>query len=279
MDARARRLEIFEGTRNLLEASDMLRTSVEKARAAQKIYWEGEAIHYGEPRFDAPFRLVLSKEKTVQAARKYAEAGKKTCILNFASSVTPGGGVVTGAQAQEESICRVSMLYFALSDKNTAGKFYDRHWEMIRAGKMNRRNTDDIIYTPGIYAVRDDANHEAVLCEGEWYKMDVITCAAPDIRMVGDDTEYRPDAETLRNELVRRWKCILSAAARHEADVLILGAFGCGVFENPPALVAEAFREAAKGFETYFETVEFAVYSANERNENYRAFCGVLCGE
>lgn len=37
MDARAKRLEIFEGTRNLLDKSDMLCISVENSRAAQKI--------------------------------------------------------------------------------------------------------------------------------------------------------------------------------------------------------------------------------------------------
>ena len=90
------------------------------------------------------------KRFEIDGAREYAKNGKRVCILNFASSVSPGGGVVTGAQAQEESICRVSTLYFALSDKESAGRFYDYHWELIDKGEMNRKNRDDIIYTPGV---------------------------------------------------------------------------------------------------------------------------------
>lgn len=269
-------MEIFEGTRSLCQRNERLKGSVEKSSREQTIYWEGEKIDLGNPRFSSTLNLMVSKEKTVEAARKYAKPDKKVCILNFASSVSPGGGVVNGSQAQEESICRVSTLYFALSDKNTAGKFYDKHWELIHQGQFNRRNTDDIIYTPGITVVRDDSNDEVELPENEWYQIDVITCAAPDIRSVGDETEYNPGENELYREFVKRWKCILSAGAKHKADVLILGAFGCGVFANPPKLVAEAFREAVKGFENYFETIEFAIYSPRENNENYQAFKDIL---
>jgi len=276
MDARQARLEIFEGTKQILENSAWLKEKVAQAKAAQRIYWEGELIEYGAPRFTGPARIVLSHKKTVEAARPYAEQGKKVCILNFASSVAPGGGVTTGEQAQEESICRVSTLYFALSDKATAGAFYDRHWELIRAGNMNRRNTDDIVYTPGVIAVRDDAADEVPLQEADWYAMDVITCAAPDIRLIGDQTQYAPDEEELHREFVKRWRCILAAAAMHEADVLILGAFGCGVFANPPELVARAFRDALQGFDCYFETIEFAIFSGKGDSPNYRAFNEIL---
>lgn len=272
MDSRQLRMEIFEGTRGLCQSNKGLKSSIEKSCREQTIYWEGEKIFFGKPRFSSPLKLVISKEKTVEAARKYAKAGKKVCILNFASSVAPGGGVLNGSQAQEESICRVSTLYFALSDKNTAGAFYDRHWNLINQGQFNRRNTDDIIYTSGVTVVRDDSNDEAQLPENEWYQIDVITCAAPDIRKVGDETEYNPEPNELYREFVKRWKCILSAGAKHKADVLILGAFGCGVFANPPKLVAEAFCEAVKGYEKYFEIIELAVYSPKENNVNYDAF-------
>lgn len=275
MDNREARLKIFEGTKQLVEQNDTLKKAVDISRAEQIIYWEGEKIEYGAPRFTKPFDVVISKQKTVEAARKYANSGKKVSILNFASSVAPGGGVVSGAQAQEESICRVSTLYFALSDKNTAGKFYDKHWEMIHQKKMNRRNTDDTIYTPGIVVVRDDAADEIMLDKDSWYTIDVITCAAPDIRLVGDDTEYNPKKEELYKEFVKRWKCILCAGANHNADVLILGAFGCGVFANPPEMVARAFSEAAQEFKNHFETIEFAIYS-NGNNSNYNDFEKVL---
>lgn len=276
MDSRQLRMEIFEGTRSLCQRNERLKGSVEKSSREQTIYWEGEKIDLGNPRFSSTLNLMVSKEKTVEAARKYAKADKKVCILNFASSVSPGGGVVNGSQAQEESICRVSTLYFALSDKNTAGKFYDKHWELIHQGQFNRRNTDDIIYTPGVTVVRDDSNDEVMLPEKKWYQIDVITCAAPDIRSVGDETEYNPGENELYREFVKRWKCILSAGAKHKADVLILGAFGCGVFANPPKLVAEAFCEAVNGFENYFEAIEFAIYSPRENNENYQAFKDII---
>ena len=276
MDNRQLRLEVFNGTSELYKNSEKLQNAVKESCKKQRIYWEGEEIKIGNPRFSKPLVTVVSTKKTIEAARKYADNGKKVAILNFASSVSPGGGVTTGAQAQEESICRVSTLYFALSDKGTGKEFYDRHWELIRENKMNRRNTDDLIYTPGVVVVRDDAKDETMLEEKEWYQIDVITCAAPDIRLTGDDTEYRPEQDELYREFVKRWRCILKAGAKHEADVLILGAFGCGVFQNPPELVAKAYCEAVKGFEKYFETVEFAIYSPGENNVNYKEFKKII---
>ncbi len=269
---RQERITIFEGTRYLCESSASLQKAIAASRAGQRIYWEGEEIEYGEARFATEAKLFLSQKKTVEAAMPYARTGKRTCILNFASSVAPGGGVLTGEQAQEESISRVSTLYFALSDPDTAGKFYDYHWELIRAGKMNRRNRDDLVYTPSVVAVRDDANWEAMMEENDWYEMDVITCAAPDVRQLGDVAQFSPTREELRVLHEIRWRCILAAAARHRADVLILGAFGCGVFANPPELVVEAFNNVLPEFRNHFETIEFAVYCCSKEDANYRAF-------
>ena len=275
MSSRQERIEIFEGTRQLCLSNPFLKNAIAASKAGQRIYWEGDVIEYGAPRFAEPADMILSPKKSVEAAMPYARRGKRTCILNFASSVTPGGGVLTGEQAQEESICRVSTLYFALSDPETAGKFYDYHWELIRAGKMNRRNRDDIVYTPGVVAVRDDANWETMMKEQDWYEMDVIACAAPDLRQLGDAAQFSPTMEELRTLHEIRWRCILAAAAKHEADVLILGAFGCGVFANPSELVVAAFNNVLPEFRNHFETIEFAVYTTRMDAPNYQAFRGI----
>lgn len=91
---RQERIKIFEGTRALCGNSARLQAAIAASRASQRICWEGEAIKCGKNRFPLPARMVLSSQKTVEAAMPYAEAGKRTCILNFASSVSPGGGQV-----------------------------------------------------------------------------------------------------------------------------------------------------------------------------------------
>lgn len=276
MDPRQARIEIFEGTRQLCQSDDSLIKAMEFSKQNQKIYWEEDDIPQVSKYFDKEVNLVVTKSKTVEAAQKYADEVTVPCILNFASSVSPGGGVVTGAQAQEESICRVSTLYFALSDPETAGRFYDRHWELIRAGKMNRRNTDDIIFTPGVVVVRDDADNEKIMNKSRWFKTDVITCAAPDIRQLDDDSQYNPDRKELQKVFEKRWSRILAVAANHGAKTLILGAFGCGVFANPPRLVAEAFMNVIEDYKYHFDTIEFTVYTTAKDSENYSAFSDII---
>ena len=202
---------------------------------------------------------------------KYLGSGKRICVLNFASPVTPGGGVLRGMASQEESICRISTLYAALSDKKTAGAFYEEHWELIRTGKMGRKNRDDCIFTPGVMVIREDTFDCALLPEDEWYKVDVITCAAPDQRYDGENT-YEPDEEELTAVFEKRWRRILSVAAQNRADILILGAFGCGAFYNPPEVSAQAFSNIFDEYSHCFETVEFAVFCQYIEEANYQAF-------
>lgn len=272
MSTREERLAVFEGTRKLCNSNPKLVRAISKSTNEQKIYWEDDAVECPEAVRSKPFEAVISPKKTLEAAKKYAEAGDRVCVLNFASSVSPGGGVVTGEQAQEECICRLSTLWFALSDKETAGRFYDYHWELIKKGKMNRRNRDDIVFTPDVYVVRDEADNEKMMPEDKWYKVDVITCAAPDVRKTGDVSEYCPSEDELQKVFEIRWRKILAVAAKHKADVLILGAFGCGVFANPPELVVRAFNNVAGEFKCRFKTVEFAVYTTDKESKNYKAF-------
>ena len=275
MADRETRIRIFEETAALCGSHPLLSERVERSVREQSIVWQEDPIAEGRPRFAVPAETILSPHRTLEAARKYARTGKRTCVLNFASSVTPGGSVKRGGGAQEESICRISTLYPAIGDGATAAPFYERHRSMIRSGEMGRENRDDCIYTPGVTVIREDTYECELLPEPEWYCVDVITCAAPDLRFDGNGKTFSPTEEELVRVFERRWRRILSVAARHEADALILGAFGCGVFRNPPELVARAFSHVMEEFRYCFETIEFAVHSKDGQSPNYAGLRGI----
>lgn len=78
----------------------------------------------------------------------------------------------------------------------------------------------------------------------------------------------------LRHE--KRMRRVLEIAWRKGNEVVILGAFGCGAFRNPPAVVAQAMKTAVQEYRKNFETIEFAVYCGTQYDTNYRVFQQIL---
>ena len=70
----------------------------------------------------------------------------------------------------------------------------------------------------------------------------------------------------------KRMRKVLEIAANKENDVVILGAFGCGAFCNPPLIVAQSMKNVVQEFQTCFDTIEFAVYCSPRDDSNYRVF-------
>ncbi|MDQ0687918.1 uncharacterized protein (TIGR02452 family) [Streptomyces achromogenes] len=169
-------------------------------------------------------------------------------VLNFASARNPGGGFLNGAQAQEEALCRASALYTCLLE---ARGFYDHH----RAHR-DAFYTDRVIHSPAVPVFRDDRGRLL----DEPYTVGFLTAAAPNAGVVLRTTPQR--AGELPRALSARAERVLETAAAHGYRRLVLGAWGCGVFRNDPAQVAEAFRAllAAGGrFEHRFAHVVFGV--------------------
>lgn len=273
-DKRQQNVSVFEDTRTCYTQDATLKDAICESKRGTKFYAPGTILPAPEmlARFSENAHILVSPERTLQAAGKYA--GQKVTVLNFASATNPGGGVLRGSSAQEEALCRCSTLYPCLLGNDLWQSYYQMHRE-----RHDVTYTDACIYTPGVLVIKTDTNFPQRLPRDKIYSVDVITCAAPNLHPQpnnymnpGYGNPVRLTREQLRALHLQRARKILSVAAIHKTEVLILGAFGCGAFCNPPEVVAGAFREVLPDFVHAFRTVEFAVYCSPRDDFNYRTF-------
>ncbi|MFF4585116.1 TIGR02452 family protein [Streptomyces sp. NPDC001388] len=239
-----------------------LAAAVEAARAGTRTVGP-EPVPVPDPPAAAPAggatTVEVTGESSLEAARRLA--GTPVAVLNFASARNPGGGFLNGAQAQEEALCRASALYTCLL---RARGFYEHH----RAHR-DPFYTDRVIHSPAVPVFRDDRGRLL----DEPYTAGFLTAAAPNAGVVLRTVPER--ASELPRALAVRAERVLETAAAHGYRRLVLGAWGCGVFRNDPAQVAEAFRALlAPGarFGRTFEHVVFGVLDRTPRSEVRGAF-------
>lgn len=281
-DSREERVEIFEDTKRLYQTNSRLADSVDFSRQNQEVIAEDAEIAVSEAKYDTPVKVSVSRKRSLEAAKQYT--GQKVCVLNFASATNAGGGVTKGSNAQEEAICRCSTLYPCISDSKVTARFHDKHRDALKSDRLSALYNDDCIYTPRVTVFKSDADHPQLLPDKLWYEVDIISCAAPNLRSKPSNA-MNPDsgdkAVSIKpSELLelhkKRVRRILDIAGQNSAEVVILGAFGCGAFQNSPDIVAQAMREVVKDYLYHFKVVEFAVYCSPRDTKNYDAFKRIL---
>ncbi|MFF7893052.1 TIGR02452 family protein [Streptomyces sp. NPDC007907] len=202
--------------------------------------------------------VEVTGESSLEAARRL---GGRVAVLNFASARNPGGGYLNGAQAQEEALCRASALYTCLVGVRA---FYDHH-----RTHRDPFYTDRVIHSPAVPVFRDDRG--GLLAEP--YTAGFLTSPAPNAGVVLRTAPER--AHELPRVLAVRAERVMETAAAHGYPRLVLGAWGCGVFRNDPAEVAEAFR-ALLGpggrFARIFEHVVFGILDRTRDRATLAAF-------
>ena len=184
-----------------------------------------------------------------------------TGVLNFASATRPGGGFLTGAVAQEESIARSSSLYSSLSTP-IANNFYASNTLDEKGGFYSHA----MIYSPNVLLFRDD--------DGTWIKptkMEVITSPAVNAKAVRENHRTRNQGDggsnyleaRIRDVMRERMARVLALFELRGVRNIVLGSFGTGVFQNDVRMVAGIWRELLYGrqarFATSFDNVLFAI--------------------
>jgi len=265
----------------LCQTDKALKEGIRLSIAGTELYPEGKAPPLPKARPGVETHVSVSPARSLEAAVRLLEEhpGKRTAVLNFASATHPGGGVTQGSSAQEEALCRCSTLYPVLTN---APGLWEGYYCMHR-GRHDPRYTDACIYSPDIWVVKSDMALPWRLPREQWRQVDVLTCAAPNLRPQPRYTTNPGCRQPLcltEQELLtihkKRARQILAVAAAHEVRQLVLGAFGCGAFQNDPSVVARAYRDVLGELNCIFDEIVFAVYCPPAGSRNYDVFAEIL---
>jgi len=197
-------------------------------------------------------RIQVANETTLGASRRLVENGLRPLALNFANGITPGGGFLSGARAQEEVLCRSSALFETL----VGDPMYEEHRKRLLPD-----SSDWAIYSPDVPVFRTDDGTEI---ETPWL-LSFITCAAPYAPGVGQSKS----GDLLQQRIHR----VLAIARAYGYQALVLGAWGCGAFANDPHRTAADFRQALENdFSGAFSDIVFAVTDWSPERRYFGAF-------
>ncbi|WP_093204891.1 TIGR02452 family protein [Variovorax sp. YR750] len=218
------------------------------------------------PRQPHPASIEVVNETTLAGlSRALRESNDRVAALNFASARNPGGGFLGGSLAQEESLASSSALYSSLLQ---APEFYERHRAMESC-----LYSDALILSPDCPVFRADDG--GLMQQPELVTF--ITCAAPNAGAVAKNQPS--DIGQVEDTLCKRAEFVLALAALQHCPTLILGAWGCGVFRNDPAMVARAFRDhlySDAAWAARFDRVIFSVFDTSAQQKVYETFKEVL---
>ena len=199
-------------------------------------------------------KVVFEKGDMITKVYDIARTGEvKVAILNMANARSPGGGFLGGCRAQEEQLCHRSDLFLRL--------------------KMHRfRNEEHIPKGTCLVTRNVDIFRDSTYEEVAGVRVTVLSAAAKRYEAESDAQQDRG----LLAHLTTTWMAIISAASAAGAQEVILGALGCGAFNNPPHTVgralAIALRQCSPGMVQAIRVVIMEDHNSNGQNfEGFQA--------
>ena len=240
-------------------------------------YSQPEELGIGAQKYRTKFSVVI--DDTLNVLIQLRQGGADPVGLNMAGRC-PGGGVVQGCPAQEEALCRRSNHILGLQTQP---------YPIPEEGG---------IYCPHVYVFREDeAHHFAFMKEPQ--EVALVAAAAFDLRfgstdrstfdlpLMGSDEKVLNNCEAYKTKTkskIRNMLRIMSLGTRSTVKGhthIVLGAFGCGAFENPPVLMSNLFFKvfSEPEFQGRFEQVIFAILKIFPKDQcNVDAFTKI-CSE
>ena len=203
-------------------------------------------------------KISVIEADCIETAALMQKAGYNPCVLNMASRQNPGGGVLGGSGAQEENIFRRCNIFLSLYQFVDYCNRYGIKRNQKFSYPLNR--TSGGIYSKNITVFRGSENNGYCLLKKP-FKTSFVSVPAlnkPELILI-DGTYYisKPLIEFAKERI----RAILRIAGANQHNCLILSAFGCGAYQNPPNHVAKLFKEVfnENEFKNQFQLIIFSI--------------------
>lgn len=211
-------------------------------------------VTYTEIDDDDESAIYVVNSDCLEVARNLVAKGFKTCVLNMASFLCPGGGVERGSSAQEEELFRRTNLFQSLYQFHPVGEHYGINQ---KREQYPLEKTYGAIYTPFVTVFKDGVGRGYELMDNP-FVIDVVSVPAiknPSLDASGNFTEWVLD--TTKKKIYQ----MLDLAIMGHNNAIVLSAFGCGAYKNPPKAMARVFKTilSAERYKRAFNRVVFAI--------------------
>ena len=202
--------------------------------------------------------VVVQNADCIEVAQALALTGLYPAVLNMANRQTPGGGVVGGAGAQEENLFRRSDLFASLFPFADFCQEYGLARDERHSYPLGRES-GGIYSSQATFFRASEPNGYRLLKHP--FRLSVVSVPAintPDLVVAFGGMRI---TERLVEPTREKIRTILRIASHHRHDSLVLSAFGCGAFGNPPGHMAELFAEVfnESEFAARFRLIVFAI--------------------
>jgi len=258
------RSELWNSTKSLVEKSPSLLKSCEDAAGLTKIHLFHDTSPFLFNR-GAPRTVLLVDNGAVEEALKWAgERHKKVMLVAFADNSEPAGHYQGEAGGQEEDISRKTTLAYALDPKLGV---QSRNFFPICSGQEHKCIISKDVRI--LWEKTSDGYREL----DEKPKIDVVAVPAVSRSSNPECFQNNDQFTGIGSHMVsKRIELQFQAAQKESAQVLVTGAFGCGLHRYDPQLVAQHFKATLFKFgKECPETVVFAIPKAFGRDA-YDAF-------
>ena len=258
---RSMRIEVFKNTTFLVKQGYYYNAKNQKKSFPDtqnmvlntKFYHSPCPVHH-VPTIHGKTIVKIENIDCLLAAEKLLNDGYHPAVLNMASRQNPGGGVQTGAGAQEENLFRRTNLFQSLYQftpyASNFGLYKSKYQYPLD------RNFGGI-YTPHATVFRGTEQKGYPLLDKS-FQMSFIAVAGINRPTLASPEQIIPELiEPVKNKM----RTIFRIGLLHHHDSLVLGALGCGAFRNPPAHIARLFHEVMEEeeFKNKYKLLVFAI--------------------